>query len=68
MNSCSSGKVKLVRMPTTEKAKMTMIGRGAAHSFTMGATIVTDLAIMPQDPTDVFLLFDGKILSSVKET
>jgi hypothetical protein len=51
-----------------EKAKSTIIGHGAAHSLTIGATIVTDRAIIPQVPTDVFLFSDGKILSSVNET
>ena len=32
------------------------------------ATIVIDLAIIPQVPTDVFLLFAGNIRSSVNET
>ena len=50
------------------KTNRTIIGHGAAHSFTIGATIVTDRAIMPQVPTDVFLFSAGKILSSVKET
>lgn len=55
-------------MPRTEKPKRMNNGIGAGHSFTIGATMVIDLAIMPQVPTDVFLLFDGKILSSVKLT
>ena len=45
-----------------------IIGKGAVHSLTIGATIVIDLAIMPQVPTDVFLFYGGNILSSVKET
>ena len=45
-----------------------MIGKGAGHSLTIGATIVIERAIIPHDPTEVFLLFEGKILSSVKET
>ena len=54
-------------MPRTEKDSMIKIGIGAVHSLTIGATMVTDLAIIPQVPTDVFLLLDGKILSSVNE-
>jgi hypothetical protein len=46
---------------------MTRIGYGAYHSLTIGATIVMDLAIIPHVPTEVFLLFDGKILSSVND-
>lgn len=61
------GKVVLVARPTTLKAKMMTIGIGAAHSLTIGARIVIERAIMPQVPTDVFLLFAGKILSSVNE-
>lgn len=55
-------------MPITEKPKRINNGIGAGHSLTIGATMVIDLAIMPQVPTDVFLLFEGKILSSVKLT
>ena len=58
----------LVKMPTTENPSITIIGYGACHSFTIGATIVIERAIMPQVPTDVFRLLDGKILSSVNET
>jgi hypothetical protein len=50
------------------KKNMTTTGNGEGHSFTIGATIVMDLAIIPHVPTDVFLLFDGNILSSVNET
>lgn len=47
---------------------MLRIGQGAGHSLTIGAIMVMDLAIMPQVPTEVFLLLLGKIRSSVKET
>jgi hypothetical protein len=67
-NSPSSGNVILVKIPMMEKASIINMGTGVGHSFAMGATIVTDLAIIPQVPTEVFLLDDGKILSSVKET
>ena len=63
----SDGKVTETKIPRIEKPNITKIGKGAAHSFTIGATMVMDLAIMPQVPTDVFLLLDGKILSSVKD-
>ena len=55
-------------MPRTENPRRIKRGIGAGHSLTIGATMVIDLAIMPQVPTDVFLLFDGNILSSVKLT
>lgn len=55
-------------MPMTANNMMAKIGYGADHSLTIGATIVTDLAIMPHDATWVFLFSAGKILSSVKET
>lgn len=45
-----------------------MIGHGVVHSLTIGAMMVTDLAIIPHVPTDVFLFSEGKILSSVNET
>jgi len=67
MVSCIDGKVVLVASPIALRAKMTMIGIGAAHSLTIGAKIVIERAIIPQVPTDVFLRFGGKILSSVNE-
>ena len=57
----------LVANPIILNTKMTAIGIGAAHSFTIGAKIVTERAIIPHVPTDVFLLLAGKILSSVNE-
>lgn len=67
-NSPSLGKVTEVRRPITEKSKSKMTGIGALHSLQIGATMVTDLAIIPQVPTEVFLFAGGKILSSVNET
>lgn len=49
------------------RTRMTTIGIGAAHSLTIGAMMVIERAIMPHVPTDVFLRFAGKILSSVNE-
>lgn len=57
----------LVPRPIILNKRMTAIGIGAVHSLTIGAKIVTDLAIIPHVPTDVFLLFAGNILSSVNE-
>ena len=56
-----------MNIPQTEKARITSKGSGAGHSLTIGATIVIDLAIIPHDPTEVFLLLAGNILSSVNE-
>ena len=68
VNSSSLGKVIDVRVPIKAQPSMSKIGKGAGHSLQIGATIVTDLAIMPQVPTDVLREFAGKILSSVKLT
>lgn len=68
MNSFSFGKVKAVSIPIIIKQNITTTGNGDGHSFTIGATMVIDLAIIPHVPTEVFLLFDGNILSSVKDT
>ena len=68
MNSSSFGNVIDVNRPIRENTKMQTTGIGTYHSFTIGATIVIDLAIIPQVPTDVFLLFAGNIRSSVNET
>jgi hypothetical protein len=68
VNSFSFGKVRAVSIPIIIKQNITTTGKGDGHSFTIGATIVIDLAIIPHVPTDVFLLFDGNILSSVKDT
>ena len=68
MNSFSFGNVKAVSIPIIIKQNITTTGNGDGHSFTIGATIVIDLAIIPQVPTEVFLLFEGNILSSVKDT
>ena len=54
-------------IPKNVKNRIIHIGQGAGHSFTIGATIVTALAIIPHVPTEVFLLLAGNILSSVKE-
>jgi hypothetical protein len=55
VNSSSLGNVNEVIRPKMEKPSIKIIGNGADHSLTIGATIVTDLAIIPQVPTDVFL-------------
>lgn len=57
----------LIIIPKNVKNKIVQMGHGAGHSFTIGATIVTALAIIPHVPTEVFLLLGGNILSSVKE-
>ena len=57
----------LVPKPIRLNNRIITIGIGAVHSLTIGATIVTERAIIPHVPTDVFLLLAGNILSSVKE-
>jgi len=68
VNSSSLGKEYDVPSPHNKRKIIIKMGKGAAHSLTIGATIVIDLAIIPAVPTEVFRLCGGKILSSVKDT
>jgi len=67
VNSFSFGNEYEVSSPAIRRTIMMMIGNGDAHSFTIGATIVIDRAIMPAVPTEVFRCCGGNILSSVNE-
>ena len=59
--SLMSLKVQDVTMPMIEKNNIIKMGYGGSHSFTIGATMVTLRATIPQVPTEVLRLLGGKI-------